>query len=195
MRYRRYIALGVTVLLLTFATSAFAQQGKGNECTPAGVWYGGSVVAYHMTVIPAGPAGHYTVFAEGMYKDGVMTTAYWGTFTKKNHKYEGSLMQLYTADPDFLNMPPIGKMPDIRAGWSSMEMLDCNTIKNTLPFFGLYFASNIWQPGVLWNLHGKIPMEDVPDVDLLDVLNAGKPIVETYHRLSTEVNPALLHNN
>lgn len=152
MPLRCYFTLAVIALLLSVTTGALAQQGKGNECTPAGVWYGGSAVAYHMTVIPAGP---YTVFAEGMYKDGVMTTSYWGALTKKNHKYEGSLMQLYTADPDFLNMPPIGKMPDIRAGWSSMEMLNCNTIKNTLPFFGLYLARNIWEPGVLWNLKGR----------------------------------------
>jgi hypothetical protein len=61
--------------------------------------------------------------------------------------------------------------------------------------FGLYLARNIWEPGVLWNLNGKIPMKDAPDVDLLDVLNAGKPIVETYHRLSTEMNPTLMHRN
>jgi len=32
---------------------------------------------------------------------------------------------------------------------------------------------------------------DRPDVDLLDVLNGGKPILGTYHRLPTTVTPAL----
>lgn len=187
------IAFATIALLLGGAPGAFTQQGQGNQCTPAGVWYGGSVVAYHMTIIPAGPAGHFTVFAEGMYKNSVMNTVYTGELVKTDNVYEGSLMQLTTSDPDFLNPPPIGKMPDIASGWSSMKMLDCDTIQNTIPFFGLYFASNIWQPGVVWSLNGKVPLVDAPDVDLLNVLTGGHPIVETYHRLARSINPTLLH--
>lgn len=192
---QRHLSISLIVAISSstfFMAAAYGQQGKGKKCTPAGVWYGGSVVAYQMTVIPAGPAGHYKGFAQGMYKDGAMSTPYWGTFVKKGGKYEGSLMALYTADPEFLNAPPVGKMPDIRVGWSSMEMLDCNTIRNTLPFFGQYNAANIWEPGVTWK-NGKVPLVDTPDVDLLNVLNGGRPIVETYHRLSETLNPALIH--
>jgi hypothetical protein len=128
-----------------------------------------------------------------MYKSSVMNTAYTGEVTVKRHRYEGPLMQLSTSDPSFLNPPPIGQMPDITAAWSSMEQVDCNTIKNTIPFFGIYFASNIWQPGVVWQTPGKVPFLDAPDVDLLDVLAGGVPVVETYRRVSRTVNPALLH--
>jgi hypothetical protein len=86
-------------------------------------------------------------------------------------------------------------MPDINAVWSSMKLVDCNTIENRIPFFGVYFGSKIWQPGVNWLDPGKTPLRDDPDVDLLDILAGGMPIVETYHRLFPTVNPTLLHKN
>jgi hypothetical protein len=185
--------LGLVVLMA--ALPSFARQEPAKECSPVGAWYGGSIVAYHMTIIPTVPAGHYIMFAEGMYKDSVMNSVYTGEVVKNGNLYQGSIMQLATSDPDFLNPPPIGKLPDINAGWTSMEMLDCNTIRNTLPFFGAYFATNIWQPGIVWKTAGKVPMVDAPDVDLLDLFNGGKPIVETYHRLPKAMNPSLLHKN
>lgn len=186
----RYLLVLPFVLL---AVPCFAQHGLGNDCTPAGVWYGGSVVAYQMTIVPAGPAGHYMVQAEGMYKNSVLNTVYTGRFVKKGNVYEGSMMQLSTSDPDFLNPPPIGKMPDLFVGWSVIELVDCNSMKNTIPFFGIYLASNIWQPGIVWLPAGKVPLIDPPDVDLLNVLTGGQPVVETYRRLRNQVNPALLH--
>jgi hypothetical protein len=169
--------------------------GSPRPCDLAGTWYGGSVVAYQMTIIPAAVPDHYTVFAQGMYKDGVMNTVYSGQVARKHNRYEGPLMQLSTSDPDFLNPPPIGKMPDITAVWSSMKLVDCNTVENRIPFFGVYFAANIWQPGVDWIAPGKTPLLDAPDVDLLNVLAGGMPIVESYHRLLKGVNPSLLHKN
>jgi hypothetical protein len=63
-------------------------------------------------------------------------------------------------------------MPDINAGWVSMKLVDCNTVSNVIPFFGMYFAANVWNSQ-------KTPMIDAPDVDLLDILSNDKPIVET----------------
>ncbi len=167
-------------------------------CDLAGTWYGGSVVAYHMTIIPAVARDHYTVFAQGMYKNSVMNTVYTGQVARRHNRYEGPLMQLSTADPDFLNPPPIGKLPDITAGWTSMRLVDCNTIENRIPFFGVYFGSSIWQPAIDrpaidWIAPGKTPLVDAPDVDLLTFLSGGMPIVETYHRLLKTVNLDLLH--
>ena len=62
-------------LLILTALTCVAQPGMGNDCTIAGTWYGGSVVAYQMTVTqhsegkftPTTPAGHYIVMAEPMY--------------------------------------------------------------------------------------------------------------------------------
>ena len=182
-------------LLLSSSQLLAEPAGPPRSCDLAGTWYGGSVVAYHMTIIPGVARGHYTVFAEGMYKNSVMNTVYTGQVARKHGRYEGPLMQLSTQDPDFLNPPPIWKMPDIIAGWSSMKLVDCNTIESRIPFFGVYFGSNIWQPGVVWTTPGKTPLLDAPDVDLLDVLAGGKPIVETYHRLLKTVNPTLLHED
>ena len=203
---RRCSCLVVIAFFFTLAASAFAQKGKGNECSPVGVWYGGSVVAYRMTITPAGAAGHYLVTAEGMYKDSVMSTTFVGESVKNGSKYEGSVMALTTQDPQYLNPPPLKKLPDIGIGWASMEMTDCNTITNTLPFYGLYFGApgpkgaGIWEPGtpqsgINWVAKGKVPLVDPPDVDLIPLLTGDtKPIVETYHRVLQTVNPALLHH-
>jgi len=126
-----------------------------------------------------------------------MNTVYAGKVEKKGEFYVGSLMQLATNDTDFLNPPPIGKMPDLNVVWSEMQMqmVDCDTIKTTIPFFGYYFASHLWQPGIVWNPKGKIPLFDVPDIDRLDMLAGGAPIIESYHRVAESVNPKLLHKN
>ena len=57
----------LVVFLVVAALPCLAQPGMGNDCTIAGTWYGGSVVAYQMTVTPTTPAGHYIVMAEPMY--------------------------------------------------------------------------------------------------------------------------------
>ena len=200
----RHLYLGLLLavgLLVTATNGAFAQQGKGNECTIAGTWYGGSVVAYSMTITQSGPAGHYVTYAEGMYKTSILSTGYAGTLAKKGDKYEGSGMALETSRPEYLNPPPFEAMPDLVAAWFSAELVDCNTLRNTIPFFGTYFGSGIWKPGspwtgVNWTSGGKVPMVDAPDVDLIPILTGDtKPIVETYHRLPSKVNRALLHTN
>lgn len=200
MRHRYLVVLLLAVLFVLVA-SAFAQQGKGNECTPAGVWYGGSVVAYTFTITPSGPAGHYTTYGEGMYKTSVLATGYSATLKKNGNKYEGGGMALETSNPEYLNPPPFQTLPDLTVAWFSIEMLDCNTLKNTIPFFGMYFGAGIWQPGspwsgVNWLANGKLPFLDAPDLDMIPILTGDtKPIVETYHRVPTKVNPALLHHN
>ena len=185
-------ALMGSFLLLSVAAPGFAQQGAGNGCTPAGVWYGGSVVAYKLTVVPQVPAGRYTVAFEGMYTNSVMRTTYSGEVEKKGDVFEGSLLALSTQNTDFVTLPPpYGEMPDLLAGWMSLRMVDCNNMTNTMPFFGLYFGAGTWLPGPIWA--GKKPMVDAPNLDLLDILNAGHPVVESYRRLPNSVNPSLLH--
>ena len=190
----------LTLLVLLAVVPCLAQQGEGNECTPAGTWYGGSVVSYQMTVTPAGPAGHYNVTFQGMYKNSVMSTTFDGTVAKNGKAYEGALMALTTQDPVYLTPPPYTNLPDITAGWFSMELVDCNTLRNTIPFLGLYAGGFIWKPGTPWTGIGwapnaKVPLISPPDLDLIPILTGDlKPIVETYHRLKQEVNPALLHH-
>ncbi len=206
--HRCYMSFLMIALVILLAAISFAQQGKGNYCTLAGTWYGGSVVSYQVTYVPAGPAGQYIVIAEGMYKSDVMNTAYTGIQKKSGaNRYQGSGMALVTQDPDFLNLPPIGKLPDLMVGWFEVELLDCNTLKNTIPLLGMYIGkptppfAGIWKPGTPWSgidwvVGGKAPLVDPPDVDMIPILTGDtKPIVETYHRLPATVNPSLLHSN
>jgi hypothetical protein len=134
-----------------------------------------------------------------MYKNMVLNTSYSSTLRKTGDRYEGSGLLLGSQDPGFLTpAPPI--MPDLVVGWFSMELVDCNTIRNTIPFLGYYVGPAIWQPGpetsgVNWVPGGKVPLVDPPDMDLIPILTGGTgPIVETYHRLPTRVSPVLLHN-
>lgn len=183
------------VFVFLFAVSCFAQQGMGNDCTLAGTWYGGSVTAYQLTVFPSTPAGHYTIMFQGIYKAAPINSVITGEVAKNGKVYEGSMLSL-VGDDSFVTQPPAtqGHMPDLEVGWVSMEMTDCNTIKNTIPFFGTYFGAGIWTPGAPnWVANGKNPMIDEPDLDLLNIISGGAPIVETYHRLPNKVNPALLH--
>ena len=188
--------LVVAAVLLLGTSPLLAQASTPPWCDIIGTWYGGSTVAYQMTVIPAVAPDHYTVVFQGMYKNSVMNTAFTGELVKKHNRYEGPLMQLTTGNPAFLNPPPVGELPDIIAAWTSIELVNCNTIRNTIPFFGLYAGAGIWQPGesgAAWITSGKTPLLHPPDVDLLDVITGGVPIVESYHRLVRTVNPALLH--
>jgi hypothetical protein len=54
---RRFLVL----LVLLANVPCLTQPGAGNDCTLAGTWYGGSVVAYQLTIVPSVPAGHYTI--------------------------------------------------------------------------------------------------------------------------------------
>lgn len=203
-RVTRFLTLAV---LFSTGAIALAQERKTHQCSPAGVWYGGSVVAYRMTIIPTEDPGRFIGLAEGMYKNSIMNTSFAGEFTRKGNRYEGTSMSLTTQDPEYLNPPPFSKLPDMAIGWMSMRMLDCNTLQNTIPMYGLYFGppatpgSGFWQPGTPWTgidwiTNGKRILIDPPDVDLIPILTGDtKPIVETYHRVPGYINPVLLHTN
>ena len=91
-------------LLILTALTCVAQPGMGNDCTIAGTWYGGSVVAYQMTVTPTTPAGHYIVMAEPMYVNpqAPLAAKYTGQLIKKADVYEGSILPL-SGDKSFIN--------------------------------------------------------------------------------------------
>ena len=187
------------LLIAPAVLPCLAQQDQSNACTPEGTWYGGSVVAYFMTIVPAGADGQFTATAQPMYKNAVMSTGYSGSMKQNGNVYEGPTMSLTTQDPAYSGPPPFPNLPDLAVGWMSLEMLDCNTIRNTLPFFGQYLGASIWKPGTPWTgiewlPNPKIPLVSPPDVDLIPILTGDtRPIVETYRRLPRSVNPALLH--
>ncbi|HET8824776.1 MAG TPA: hypothetical protein VFM77_06585, partial [Terriglobales bacterium] len=111
----RYCLFLLSALLVIVSVGALAQQGKRNDCTIAGTWYGGSVVAYSLTITQSGPAGHYVTYGEGMYKTSILSTGYAGTLARNGDKYEGSGMALETSNPEYLNPPPFQTLPDLVA--------------------------------------------------------------------------------
>ena len=62
-----------------------------------------------------GPAGHYRVFTEGMYKNAVMTTMWSGQIEKHGKLYEGTISALNTQDLAYNGPPPFANLPDIAA--------------------------------------------------------------------------------
>lgn len=195
MRIRFCLFLSLA-LIAVFAATSFGQAGMGNECTPAGLWYGGSATPYKLTITQTGPATHYQAVFEPMYKNVVLNTTYTSLLEKKGNKYEGAGVILVSQDPNFVLQYPPPETPDLVVGWFSMELLDCNTIKNTIPFLGYYFGPPIWElavGGVNWVSPSKVPLVDPPDLDLLVMTNGGAPEIERYRRIATKVNPALLH--
>ncbi len=195
MRTRFWLFLSLVMIVISVATSS-AQVGKGNECTPAGLWYGGGATPYKLTVTQTGPAGHYQAVFEPMYKNVVLNSTYTSLLEKKGDKYEGAGVILVSQNPNFVLQFPPPETPDIVVGWFSVELVDCNTIKNTIPFLGYYFGPPIWQlavGGVTWVSPSKVPLLDPPDIDLLVMTNGGAPEIESYRRIATKVNSALLH--
>ena len=162
-----------TLLIICCAflvVSGFAQNLQGpNNCSPVGTWYGGSDVKYVLTITPA--AGErFSVKAEvvlDMATIGVLGWTSWsGEFGKVSAgSYVGQYISMYTSSSE-VPPPPSAYELDAVRGW--MRFIDCNNIKITYDFYGLYFDLN------------KIPYVDPPD---LSVDPSG--ILETYHRMPT----------
>ena len=185
---RRIVVVFILVAISSFVSPCFAQQGQGNECTIAGNWIGGSVVAYQMTIIPINPSGHYMVLTQPGFTEGTLATMFTQTVVKHGDVYEGGGVQLYSENPAFASGPPtLFLMPDVHVLWSSMKLTDCNTLTTSIPFFGLYFADGIFSGTT-------VPFVTPLDVDLVNVLNGGMPITESYRRLpTTKPAPELMH--
>ena len=192
--FRRFLVL----VAVCASLPCFAEDGLGNNCTIAGTWYGGSVVAYQLTIDRADPTGHYSFTFDPIYVNpqAPLMAKVTGELEKHGRFFEGSMLSLSSSS----QAPgPNYQMPDLNVGWNSMQLVDCNTIKNTIPFFGVYFGAGIWQPGSPWTgpawIRGKVPLADPPDVDMIPILTGEmKPIVEIYHRLPYTINRELLHH-
>ena len=90
--------LALAAALLLSVSAAMAEPAHPpRHCDLTGTWYGGSIVAYQMTIVPAGTSGRYSVVAEGMYKNSVINTIYTGLVARKHDRYQGPLMQLTTS--------------------------------------------------------------------------------------------------
>lgn len=175
----------LVLLFLLFTSVSLFAQGFGNECTPAGVWFGGGTnnAKYLMTIVPS-RAGRFTVTGfEGFTPNplppasAAKLSPYAGEFFKlSNGKYRGFAMALVNSD----TIPPAGPgstgntPPRIWALRETVELTDCDTLVTSIDFSAEYS----------W---GKTPFVDAPD---FHKLTPGTTINETYHRMPTECTTA-----
>jgi hypothetical protein len=172
MRQAIVFVIGLMALV---ASAVPVVGGTGNKCSPAGTWYGGSdATKYLMTISPRG-GNSYSVAVDGAYTLGGIgveaNTNYRGEMVKSGPRlYRGRMISIlsYYGDPP---PTPISAL-EIDAVSGFMELTSCHELTSTINYFVAYFG---------W---GAEPFVDEPDIDLLDLLNGGQPIVETYQRIS-----------
>ena len=162
MRLRNAVLFLVIVVLFSCLAS-FAQQ----NCSISGTWYGGGSTnaKYLMTITPIRPGRYSVVFTEGFTPAVAKLSTWSGEFNRMKHSldFEGFSIALMNFD---LSSPLAGgAAPDIWAVHSVLSMIDCDTVTNSLDFYGVY----------KW---GKIPFVDTPD-SLRNVT------IETYRRMPT----------
>lgn len=137
-------------------------------CSPVGTWYGGSEVKYLGTIDPITGervSARFEVVGSLQSLGFAAWTSWSGQFSKaKAGLYVGQYISMYTNSFAF---PPAPNSYELDAVHNSMEFIDCDNIKITYDFYGVYFDLN------------KVPFVDPPD--------AGGDIpggfVETYHRV------------
>lgn len=163
----------LTVLAALFVAAVPLDAGVGNKCSPAGTWYGGAEggAKYLMTITPRG-GNRFTVIAQGGYSlEGVgyvANTSFAGELAKTGPgRYLARMMAFLATD---YGIPPA--VAEIDAASGTMEMTSCTQLISTIDFFVAYFDPN------------ANPFEDPYNLDLLQILHGGEPIVETYTRIS-----------
>jgi hypothetical protein len=160
---------------LAILTPTFG-NGFGNECTPAGTWFGGSEngAKYLMTVVPAMP-NHYTVVFQAAFKPRVpILTQYTG---EMRHVKAAIFDTFIIAMVNNSELPPDpgadSTRPQVWAVRSRGEIKDCDTFEFEIDFF------------VVYNWRGDlVPFKDAPDTHRLA---PGNVIRETYHRMNAAV--------
>ena len=179
---------GVAVVLLVLSALAFAvpagAQGLGSGCDISGTWFGGSEgqPPYQFTIWPIG-AGRYGAMAQPAIgvparADGAWTN-WTGELVKKDRLFDSYMIQFWVS-------APTAEAPDgvreLDAVHSRMQLIDCNTIKNTVDVYGVYVP---YTPDV-------VPFVDPFVFDIMAWLAAEfgmTEIEETYHRMPVGILP------
>lgn len=177
MRCKGLLLIGLFVLL---SVSCVA-QGYGKVCDITGTWLGGGDPAspsYQFTITPVA-AGRYSTFAQSVIDPGVRATDYTGELRKTGATtYMQSALSLWEITPEAAEfyydtfgivVDDLSK-PEVDAVYGTLEMIDCDTIQNTITWFGIYVPME----------EGKSAFVTEPDFDIITLI--GEPIVETYHR-------------
>jgi len=141
-----------------------------NNCSPAGVWYGGGELRYVITLTPISET-RFAMRGEGAYSQAAWGYTGWTSFSgelikRKDGRYVGQEIAIYTTSPEM--QPPLNSIEvDGVRGW--MKFIDCDSVQFSYDFYGAYFDLN------------KVPFVDPPDVNYLPPGG----ISETYRRIPT----------
>lgn len=171
-----------TAVFLAIAIPGFA-QGVGTNCDISGTWYGGSDpnTPYLWTMTPMA-GGRYSSVAQQAFPFSLMPqyagVTNWSIDVNKLNarEYEAYGMSYWVYRWADLNQPQLPELDVVR---SHIQFVDCNTIKNTIDVFVVYFA---------FDSATMTPFVTPADVDVLAEFNDGAPIVETYHRMPTTLS-------
>ncbi len=167
------------VVVLFAALIPCLAQGFGNECTPAGTWYGGGAdpsltihsPKYLLTIVPS-RAGRYSIRADEGFSTNPAVVAKLSEFSGELIKQEDGTYRAYAlalANSSSVPPPMGGLDPQIWAIREHVTLTDCNTLQFEIDFFAVY----------AW---GHTPFLDTPDGYRLP---PGTVAIETYKRMAT----------
>ncbi len=174
----------VLVVVTLLATGAIClAQGIGHTCDPTGTWFGGSdpnVPTYQLTVVPEA-AARYSVVYQLMPDPGSRLGSYTGEMIKDGAQtYTQYAITTFTENQAGVEFyASLGIIVDVGAWeadavYGDVVMLDCDTIKSTITWFGWYIPITL----------EKVPFVTQPEIEYIRDFLGGEPIVETYHRVS-----------
>ena len=169
----------VLLAFLCVVAGVSAAQGFGNDCTPAGTWYGGGddyyvngqlfhSPKYLMTIVPI-RAGRFSFRGDEGFTPNPAAAKKLSEFSgelikQPDGSYKGYALAL--ANPSDVPPPLGGPDPNVAAVRETARMTACDTLEFEIDFNAIY----------AW---GKIPFVDNPMV-------SRGPASETYHRMPTK---------
>lgn len=171
------VLFAATVALYACAGTC-AGQGFGNDCTPAGTWYGGAQTAakYLLQATPDRAGDFATTFHQGFTPPNpplARLTPFEGRMVYRGaNRYDtyGIALGNRTTIPP----PAGGEAADLYAVRGQAELLDCDTLQFVITFFARYDGGENWGK--------KVPFVDDPDFHMLPPPNT---ITEVYRRMPT----------
>jgi hypothetical protein len=177
-------------LVFTLCAMPCLAQPKARACDPTGTWVGGGdplYPSYQLTVTPEG-GGRYTVLYQMMFDPGTHATAYTGEMKRdRGGAYVEQICASITLNQELVDFyASLGivveqpGLPEVDCVHARKVMLDCDTMQTTIDWFGWYIPFSL----------DKIPFTTQPEIEFINDLNGGEPLLETYHRVNTENCPA-----
>lgn len=178
MKHRLFVVVSTVVIAATPVMAQEHAERGGHDCSPAGVWLGGSDAAkYMMDIVPITPWWMNTV-AQGTYLPSQtmnqVSSTWDGEMKRGPHGvWEGWAVQVSSTSGVLFPDPMDITIGGVR---SVAVFNDCDTMTVTIDFFEIYLWNSIYGPAPT-----KVLLVDPGDIPAPPV-----PIEEVYHRVSVD---------